>query len=323
MPPHFFVMHTTPARALITAALLALVVPLTAAPKIGVLMKARGEPGSFWGALEQGATEAGKQAGAEILVKAPPSETEISIQIQYLNALAAQGAQAIVIAPINKEALAVPIASVAIKGVKVVVIDTPLTGNAAPVFIGTDHEAAGKAAGTFLSTLIGDTDEIGLFRNSQASGATVQRDNGALAAIRGAHPNAVVFGEIYASSEPGKEQEKAVMLLEKHPNMKAILATGTPGTLAMLKVLQDKKLDGKIKLVGFGFNLSPNVAAAIESGAMSAWIAQLPKDIGAKGVNSAISLLKGETVPPIVYTDFLVITKDNLKDPKVQALLSL
>ncbi len=316
-------MLTYPARALISTALLFVAAPLLAAPKIGVIMKARGEPGNFWGSLEQGANEAGRQAGAEIIVKAPPTEADISIQIQYLNALSAQGVQAIVIAPINKEALAVPIASAAIKGVKIVVVDTPLTGNAAPVFIGTDHEAAGNAAGAVLSTLVGDADEIALFKNSQASGATVQRDSGALAAIRAAHPNAVIFGEIFASSEPGKEQEKALLLLEKHPGTKAILATGTPGTLAMLKVLQDKKLDGKIKLVGFGFNLRQDVAAAIESGAMSAWIAQLPKDIGVKGVNAALTLLKGEAVAPVVYTEFVVITKDNLKDPKVQALLSL
>jgi ribose transport system substrate-binding protein len=75
--------------------------------------------------------------------------------------------------------------------------------------------------------------------------------------------------------------------------------------------------------VGFGFNLNPDVAAALESGAMSGWIAQLPKEIGAKGVTAALGLLKGETVPPIVNTDFVVITKENLKDPRVQALLAL
>jgi len=34
-------------------------------------------------------------------------------------------------------------------------------------------------------------------------------------------------------------------------------------------------------------------------------------------------MLKGQKMPPVVNTDFLVITKDNLKDPKVQALLTL
>jgi ribose transport system substrate-binding protein len=93
--------------------------------------------------------------------------------------------------------------------------------------------------------------------------------------------------------------------------------------MAMLKVIQQKGLAGKIKFVGFGFNLNPEVAAAIESGAMHGWIAQLPQEVGRKGVETAVALLKGQKMPAVVNTDCLVITKDNLKDPKVQALLNL
>lgn len=307
-------------RCLLAVALLFTAVPLFAGPKVGVLLKGQNVP--FWAAVESGATEAAQRLGVDLIVKAPPTESDVSVQIRLLNAMAAQGVQAIVIAPINKEALAIPIASAAVTGIKIVVIDTPLTGKAAPVFIGTDHEEAGKAAGALLAKLVTDTDEIGLFRHSQTSGATVLRDNGALASFRAVHPNNTIHSEIFASSEPGAEADKAKLLLTEHPKVKAILATGTQGTLAMLQMLNDMKLAGTVKLVGFGFNLQPNVAAALESGAMSGWIAQLPKEMGAKGVASALSLLNGESVPAIVHTDFVVITKDNLHDPKVQALLS-
>jgi ribose transport system substrate-binding protein len=89
----------------------------------------------------------------------------------------------------------------------------------------------------------------------------------------------------------------------------------------MLKVLREQKLAGKIKLIGFGFNLNAEVAAAIESGALSGWVAQLPEVVGKKGVETAVSLLKGESVPSTTYTDFIVVTKDNLNESKVQALL--
>jgi ribose transport system substrate-binding protein len=296
---------------------------LFAAPKIGVLLKAKQGGGGFWQSMEKGAVEAGERLGAEVTVNGPLQETDIGVQVKLLNAMAARGVDAIVIAPINKEALAVPIASIAVRGVKIVTIDTPLTGSAAPVFIGTDQEAAGKAAGELLGKLINDTDEVSIFRHSQASGATQVRETGAIAALRAARPKAEVHGEIYASSEPGAEKAKAELVLQQHPNIKAVLATGTPGSLAMLEVLKEKKLAGTIKLVGCGFNLTPDIASAIESGALSGWIAQLPKEMGAKGVEAAVSLVKGEKVPAVVHTDFLVITKDNLQDPKVQALLKL
>ncbi len=307
-------------RLALSVALLSVAPSLLAAPKIAVLLKGRAP---FWTAVEKGALEAGKANGADVIVKSPISESDISVQIQLLNGLAAQGAEAIVIAPINKEALAVPIASIAVKGVKIIVIDTPLTGKAAPVFIGTDHEAAGKAAGELLASIVTDKDEVSFLKHSQTSGATTQREVGALATFRAARPNNIVYGDIYASTEMGAEAEKARLLLQQHPTTKAVLASGTPGTLAMLKVLEEKHLAGAVKLVGFGFNLNPDVAAALDSGAMSGWIAQLPHEVGVKGVTSALALLKGESVPAIVHTDFVVITKNNLQDPKVQALLAL
>jgi len=293
---------------------------LGAEAKIGLLLKAKG---AFWSAMEKGATEAGRTAGAEIIVKSPISETDVGMQTQLLNALAAQGIQALVIAPTNKDALAGPVAALAAKGIKIVVVDSPLAGKAEHVFVGTNQTAAGEAAGQLLASMVQAKDEVTFLKHIQGSGATEEREIGALTKLREAYPGIVVHGEIYASSEKGVEEQRAELLLTKYPNAKAVLASGTPGTMAMLKVLQQKGLAGKIKFVGFGFNLNPEVATAIESGAMQGWIAQLPQEVGRKGVETAVALLKGQKMPAVVNTDFLVITKDNLKDPKVQALLSL
>lgn len=290
------------------------------APKIGVLLKGRSP---FWSSVEKGAREAAEKGGVEVLVKAPLSESDIGVQVQMLHALAAQGVQAIVIAPASKDSFAVPLASLAVKGLKIVVIDTPLASKTASVFVGTDHQAAGAAAGKLLAGLVDDTDEVSILRHSQSSGAATQREVGALASFREAHAKSVVHADIYSSSEQGTEPQKAALVLSQYPKTKAILASSTPGTLAMLKVLREKKSAGAVKLVGFGFNLTPDIAEAIETGFLSGWVAQLPREVGERGVLAAIALLKGETPPAVINTDFVVITKENLHDPKVQALLSL
>jgi len=63
------------------------------------------------------------------------------------------------------------------------------------------------------------------------------------------------------------------------------------------------------------------VAAALADGTMQGWVAQLPEDVGYKGVGAALALIAGQTVAPVISTDIIVITKDNLHDAKVQALL--
>ena len=309
-------------RALLWIACVILTAPmgLRAGPKIGVLLKGRSP---FWASMEKGAVDAGTKLGAEVIVKSPASEADVSVQIQLLNAMAAQGFAALVIVPANKDALAAPVAALAAKGIKIVVLESPLSGDKWPVFVGTDHQLAGQAAGELLAKLVSDTDEISFLNHSQANSATTAREKGALAKLRELRPKNVVHAtDIYASAEAGKEAEKAQLLLTQFPATKAVFASGTTGTMAMLAVLQEKKAAGSIKLVGFGFNLSPDIASAIGEGRMHGWVAWQPRELGARGVEAAVSLLKGETVPPVVNTDFVVVTADNLKDAKVQALLA-
>src|ERR1044072_5606407 len=82
-------------RTFFVATTLLLAPSLFAASKIGVLLKARSP---FWAAIEKGALETGEKLGVTVISKAPLAESDISVQIQMLNALGAQGVEAIVIA---------------------------------------------------------------------------------------------------------------------------------------------------------------------------------------------------------------------------------
>jgi len=93
--------------------------------------------------------------------------------------------------------------------------------------------------------------------------------------------------------------------------------------MAMLEILSHRQPAGEIKLIGFGFNLTEEVAAALEAGTLHGWVAQQPKEIGYKGVETAVDLLNGKTVPAVVNIDVFIVTKANLHDPKSQALLKL
>jgi ribose transport system substrate-binding protein len=297
-----------------------LVSTYAATPKIGVLLKGKT---NFWSSVEKGAKEAAESLGVEVIVKYPLSESDISTQIQLLNALAAQDVGCILLAPANAESLAKPVEALVARGIKVILLDSPLNSEAISSFIGIDHKAAGTAAGELLASLVGPTDEICLFRHAQGNLVTGAREDSALAALRSAHPGLIVFGDVYAGNAKEIQKERASYLLGKHPAATAVLASSTPATMAMLQVLTNQPKPGTIKLVGFGYNLNPEVAAAIDQGMMHGWIAQLPKQLGRIGLEQAVALLNGQPVAKLIQSHFLVISKANLHTPEVQALLSL
>lgn len=273
--------------------------------------------------METGALEGGRKLGVEVIAKSPATENDIAIQIQLLNALAAQGVQAIAVAPSSRQALLEPVAALAAKGIKIVVVDSPLGTGESQTFVGTDHRAAGQAAGKLLSTLIGEKDEISILRHSQTGAATGEREQGAIEKLRSSYPNAVIHADIYASTETGVENERCAFLLNKYPNTKGLITSGTSGSMAMLKLLKERSPTGGIKFVGFGFNLTSEIANAIEAGIMHGWVAQLPAKVGYQSIEVAVALIGGQTPPAITHVPVMIVTKENLHDPEVQALLTL
>lgn len=293
---------------------------VNAAPKVGVLLKGRT---GFWAEAEKGAKEAGEKYGLDLLVKIPPTENSVAAQLQMLNALAAQDIQALVIAPDDQNVLQAPVAELAKKGVKIIVLDSPLAGDAGAVFVGTDQSAAGAAAGRLIASNVRSGDEVVFFKASEtlSGGATESREKGALAALRENTSGVLVRGDFFAGSDPEIALGRARLLLEKYPAAKMAFASSTTGTMSILHALEQKHLVGSIKLIGFGYNLNQDVAEALAQGRLLGWIAQLPRNAGFMAVEAAATLLKGGRVPPVLHTDFIVITKENLKEDRVQALL--
>lgn len=311
----------TPFRIVVFAIGVLIATTATAAPRIGFVLKG---PTGFWAETEKGARAAAGKAGAELLVKTPPSEDSVAVQIRLAEALAEQGIDVLIIAPSDPKTVGAAVEKLAEKGVKIVAIDSPLETKACVAFVGTDQEAAGGAAGRLISTLVQATDEVAFFKASKihSGGATEFREAGATNALRVSQPNLPIHGNIIAGSDAVIAADRANQLLGRYPNVKLVFASSTLGTLSMLHALEQKKSAGAIKLIGFGYNLNPEVDQALQKGRLTAWIAQLPSEVGKRAVETALDVAAGKTVPSFVHTEYLVVTLANVRDPSGQALLS-
>ncbi|RYG21660.1 hypothetical protein EON82_18455, partial [bacterium] len=90
--------------------------------KIAVIPK--GTTHSFWKSVEAGAEAAGKEFGAEILWKGPLKEDDRAGQISVVQQFTADKVSAIVLAPLDDQALTGPVQAATAKGIPVVIIDS-------------------------------------------------------------------------------------------------------------------------------------------------------------------------------------------------------
>jgi ribose transport system substrate-binding protein len=304
-------------RAMLASLAGAVAVNGEAAPRIGVLLKDR-SPG-FWVLAEQGALATGRELGAEVVVKAPPTVMDVAIQPKLLAALAAQKLDALVIAPTNPDAIAGAVAELAGKGVKIVTVDTPLREGLAQVFVGADQAGIAEAAAKLLLAAAADGDEVAILRNNSLDRPVLLREQAVRDAVQ-SRSALVLRADIFASSEKDTEEAQAQLLLTKYPNVKLVFASATRGTLATIKAIREKRLVGKVRVVGFGTYLPADVAQAFEDGILLGWVAQEPKDLGVKAVRAAVALAKGEPVATVQRPAHVLVTKDNFRSAEVQAL---
>ena len=110
-------------------------------------MKGPGAGNPFWAAVESGATEKGKELGVDVVVLAPPAESDVQAQITQIEDQITKGADGIALAPTDPNALAPVVDAAKAKGIPVVFVDTKGI-NEGVTFIGTNNEAGAKLAGS-------------------------------------------------------------------------------------------------------------------------------------------------------------------------------
>jgi ribose transport system substrate-binding protein len=83
----------------------------------------------------------------------------------------------------------------------------------------------------------------------------------------------------------------------------------------MMLALDNVKLNGKVKFVGFDF--SQQLIRGLEQGKIDALVTQDPVDLGYRSVIAAIDAAQHKPIEKIHYIPTVVVTTRNLHDPDV------
>ena len=117
-----------------------------------LVMKGPGAGNPFWAAVEKGAKDKGAELGVDVVVVAPPAETDVQAQVSQVEDLIAQKVEGIALAPTDPGALAPVVDAAKAAGIPVVFVDT-LGSNEGVTFIGTNNEVGAALAAKYMCDL--------------------------------------------------------------------------------------------------------------------------------------------------------------------------
>ena len=256
----------------------------------------------FWAEVISGAKAAGK-GKCSLKIDGPGEEIDYLTQVQLIKSAVRSKADAIVIAPINRKLVVDELAYASSVGIKIIIIDSAISFPAAKTTVESDNYAIGELAAEYIADDGGKV--VVIIRGVNGDPSHDSRVLGCKTVL--SRHGIEVKWVLVADSDKKKACDELKNVLRLRNNdVDSVFATNDEMALGAAQAVKESQVKN-IHIVGVDGTAS--ALAAIQSGEISASIAQDPYAIGRIGVESAIKALQNEGCPPIINTNCAVVSK--------------
>ncbi len=285
---------------------------------IYVVLKTTGPHMEFWQVVRAGIQAAATELGVEPRIVGPEWEWEIDEQIRILTDVIARSPQAILLAASDYNLL-VPLAErAAANGITIVTLDSALNSDVPVSFVATDNVAAGMAAGREIDRLVEPGRPIALISHIRGVATAIDREDGATRALSHRSTESIL-GPFYSQNELDLAYQIVENLLVRHPELGGIVAMNENSTVGAARALYDLGIYDRVHLVGF--DNSQEEVEFLELGVIKALVVQRPFNMGYLGIRTLVQAVRGGRVEPVIYTDAVLVRKEDIFTEEIQRLL--
>jgi ribose transport system substrate-binding protein len=316
-------------KLLVVIMLMAFIVGAVSAQEIAVIVKTGNS--SFWQNVQTGCFNAQKELKAKtpklsVTFLGPQTESNVNEEINIVESAIDRGVKAIVLAPSDVTALVPVVKKATAAGIKVVIIDSLLTGDASNYvsFLATDNDAAGRACAKELIARVkaatgSDTGKIAVMSYVAGVGSEIGRVGGFKDYIAKNSKLQVVTTQ-YSNSDQVTALNQTTNVLAANTDLVGIFGANEPTAIGMGRAIVQAGLAGKIVAIGFDGNSV--LQGFVKDGTIQAICVQSSYNMGYVGVktayDAAIAKIK---VPAKVDTGFLIVTTDNIDSTAAKNVL--
>ena len=254
------------------------------------------------------------KSGVKLLVQAGTSHGSAEEQLQIVETMITNKVDAICIVPSSSVGLMTALKKAEEAGIPVVNLDTGLdpdlveSSGLKPVpFIGTNNYDGAKLAGEYALEITGGTGEVAILTGIAGQQNAADRRNGFFDAVEG---KLEVVAEASADWEVEKGYNAAQNIIQANPDIVLIFASNDNMALGAIRAAKEAGKDIKV----IGYDAIGEALNSVKSGDMASTIAQFPAEMGIQGVQAALNLLGGGTMPEFTFTETRPITLENVDE---------
>jgi ABC-type sugar transport system substrate-binding protein len=281
------------------------------ANRIAAVIKGLDNP--FFRTMNEGLVAAGRREGVTVRVSAAVDDQDTAGQASALESFVEQRPGCYVVNPITPTGLVPSLAHVP-RGTPVVNLDSRIDSTAAraagvtlDTYIGTDNVAASRLAAAAMARFAGQGGRVAVIAGPSGDPSSIARVRGFRLGARG---RLTIAHVIAADYDRGRAELAGESLLRARPRIRGIFAINDVMALGIVRAVRAAGLRGKVAVIGF--DGTRQALDAVQSGALSATVAQYPYAIGQLGVEACVAAMRGKRLPATVDAPAQLITRANV-----------
>ncbi|MCX5498763.1 ABC transporter substrate-binding protein [Streptomyces sp. NBC_00053] len=243
------------------------------------------------------------------------AQSQLSKQISDIQDMLSQGAQFLIVAPLNSDGLEPAFKAAAAKKVPVLTIDRKVNSTACKdyvAFLGSDFVEQGKRAADAMIKATGGKGEVAILLGASGNNVTTDRTKGFVDQVEAQAPGLRIVARQTGEFARDKGQQVMEQLIQSKPDISAVYAENDEMGLGAVTALKaaGKKPGKDVKIVSV--DGTRNAVQALVNGEYNAVIESNPR-FGPLAFATAQKFYGGEEIPENVIISDRAYDESNAK----------
>ncbi|MDG4863649.1 substrate-binding domain-containing protein [Streptomyces sp. T-3] len=274
--------------------------------KLGMAVSTLNNP--FFTEMRAGAQAEAKKQGIDLTVT--DAQNDASQQANQLQNFTSGGMSAVIVNPVDSDAVGPSVRGANKAGIPVVAADRGVNKADTATLVASDNVAGGRQAAKTLADKLGGKGKIVILQGQAGTSASRERGQGFAEGIK-EYPGIEVVAKQPADFDRTKGLDVMTNLLQSHADVDGVFAENDEMALGAVKALGSKA--GK-QVAVVGFDGTPDGLKAVEAGTLYASVAQQPRELGKIAVQNAIKAAQDKKIATVVKVPVKVVTAKNVAD---------
>ncbi len=258
----------------------------------------------FFVTLTEGAKDKAKELDAELIVV--DAGDDAAKQTNDIEDLISKNISVLVVNPVDSDAVAPAVKDAMAKGIKVVTVDRGVNGVEVDCSIASDNVAGAAMATEYLVEKVGKAAKVAELEGVSGASATIDRGEGF---HQVADKELDVVAKQTANFNRSEGMSVMENMLQANSDIVGVFSHNDEMALGAVEAIAATGKD----IAVVGFDATDDAVTAVKDGKMAATVAQKPELMGATAIETANSLVKGETVEKSIPVEVELITEENAK----------